>query len=171
MNAALPPPENCERRTGSPVSPARHLLTHRVAVGAYIFRNGKMLLLNRANFPRTYAPPGGRLELHEDPLEGTRREVREETGMEIQILGIAGIWFGRLNDGQPPMLGIDYFARTDTDDVILSDEHTGYLWATREDIRLGRVVTLEKWEFGYRPEALIEAFDLYERCYARESAE
>ncbi|MDD5088408.1 MAG: NUDIX domain-containing protein, partial [bacterium] len=51
--------------------------THRVAVGAYIFRGDRVLLVKRRNPPLTFAPPGGKLHVDEDPVAGLRREVRE----------------------------------------------------------------------------------------------
>jgi ADP-ribose pyrophosphatase YjhB (NUDIX family) len=141
-----------------------------VAVGAYVFHRGRMLLMKRARPPLTYAPPGGHLEIHEDPIEGIRREMREETGLEITILGVAGAWFGSIDNGRPPLLGIDYFAETKSNAVTLSDEHVNFVWVSRDDIVTGRVETLDHWEYGYRPDALLQAFDDYNRLKSRETA-
>jgi len=49
-------------------------------------RNGRVLLARRAHDPRRghWDLPGGFLEETEDPLDGLRREFREETGLEIE---------------------------------------------------------------------------------------
>ena len=57
----------------------------RVGIGVLIFRDGKILLGKRKNKHGAgeYAPPGGKLDHGESFEECARREVREETGMEI----------------------------------------------------------------------------------------
>ena len=49
-------------------------------------RDGRVLLARRANEPRRghWDLPGGFLDETEDPVDGLRREFREETGLEIE---------------------------------------------------------------------------------------
>jgi 8-oxo-dGTP pyrophosphatase MutT (NUDIX family) len=51
----------------------------------YIFHNRKVLLHRHAKLGK-WLPPGGHLEANETPPEGARREVMEETGMEIEFI-------------------------------------------------------------------------------------
>ena len=57
------------------------------AVQALVERDGRLLLARRALEPRRGAwdLPGGFLEEGERPLDGLRRELLEETGLEIAI--------------------------------------------------------------------------------------
>jgi 8-oxo-dGTP diphosphatase len=57
----------------------------RVGMGVLIYKDGKILLGKRKNShgEGEYAPPGGHLEHGESFEEGIKREVREETGIEI----------------------------------------------------------------------------------------
>jgi 8-oxo-dGTP diphosphatase len=137
------------------------LKTHRVAAAAYIFWDGKLLLLRRMNPPKTLVPPGGRLHLDEDPVIGVKREVREETGMEIEIIGVAHTWFGRITNESEPLLAVNYIAHTNTNEPRLSDEHSEFVWAEREQIECGATATIDNEGHGYRKEDLLEAFDLY----------
>jgi 8-oxo-dGTP diphosphatase len=63
-----------------------------VAVSAAIFRNDKLLIVRRAHPPAAglYTLPGGVVELGETLIETVRREVREETNLEIEPLMLAG---------------------------------------------------------------------------------
>lgn len=61
---------------------------------ALVERDGRVLLGRRAYEPSAgrWDVPGGFLEEGEDPLEGLRRELREETGLEIEPTEFLGIW-------------------------------------------------------------------------------
>ena len=134
--------------------------THRIAVGAYIFRDDRVLLVKRCNPPLTFAPPGGRLVVDEEPISGLRREVREETGLEIALLGLAHVWFGSMDGKKPELLCINFTAECEGDDVRLSEEHSDFVWASREDIASGRITTLDEHGFGYQPRDILRAFEL-----------
>lgn len=57
------------------------------AVGGVVIHDGAVLLIKRAFPPRQgeWSLPGGQLELGESLAEGVRREVREETGLEVEV--------------------------------------------------------------------------------------
>ena len=63
-----------------------------LAVSASIFRDGKVLLVQRAHPPAqgAWSVPGGRVEFGEPLHVALAREVMEETGLQIEILGMAG---------------------------------------------------------------------------------
>lgn len=63
------------------------------AVGAIVLRRGSLLLVLRDRPPAagTWSLPGGRVELGESLEEALEREVLEETGIEIDLDGFAGI--------------------------------------------------------------------------------
>lgn len=63
-----------------------------IAVSAAIFRNGRVLIVRRAQPPGAglYTLPGGVVELGETLSEALVREVREETGLEIEPLALVG---------------------------------------------------------------------------------
>jgi 8-oxo-dGTP diphosphatase len=58
---------------------------------------GRVLLARRAHepFKGRWDIPGGFLEEGEHPLDGVRRELREETGLEIEPLEFLGAWVDR----------------------------------------------------------------------------
>ena len=57
-------------------------------VGALVVHGGRALFVREKD---TWLLPGGRLEADETPEAGARREVREETGVEISIDGLGAI--------------------------------------------------------------------------------
>lgn len=64
-----------------------------VGVGAVVLRDHEILLVRRAHAPRQgeWSLPGGRQELGETILEAAHREVAEETGVSIRILGVIDV--------------------------------------------------------------------------------
>jgi 8-oxo-dGTP diphosphatase len=60
-----------------------------LAVSVAIWRDGKALLVRRARAPLAaiWSFPGGVVETGETLAEAAAREVREETGLEVEIVG------------------------------------------------------------------------------------
>ena len=58
-----------------------------VGVGAVVVRDGKALIIKRAHEPRKgeWSLPGGLLELGESLQDAVRREIKEETSLEIAV--------------------------------------------------------------------------------------
>jgi 8-oxo-dGTP diphosphatase len=53
---------------------------------------GRVLLIRRRNPPEGWAIPGGFVDVGEDPLDACRREMKEETGVEVSVEGIGGVY-------------------------------------------------------------------------------
>lgn len=66
---------------------------HSVSVAAAIFdESGEKVLLIKRRDNGNWEPPGGVLELDETIEDGLRREVREETGAEIEVGPLTGVY-------------------------------------------------------------------------------
>ena len=65
-----------------------------VGVGGVVIHNGCALLIRRGSPPLhgEWSIPGGTLELGESILEGIRRELQEETGIEVRVLGLIEVF-------------------------------------------------------------------------------
>jgi ADP-ribose pyrophosphatase YjhB (NUDIX family) len=65
----------------------------RVGVGAVIVEGDRVLLVQRGNEPGRglWAIPGGVLELGETVADAVRREIAEETGLEIETGEVAAV--------------------------------------------------------------------------------
>jgi len=63
------------------------------AVGAIVLEKGELLLIKRDREPARgqWSLPGGHVEWGESLVEACAREVKEETGVDIEVEGLAGI--------------------------------------------------------------------------------
>ena len=115
----------------SPVQPSHPQL----AVSAAIFRDGKLLLVRRARSPGKglYSLPGGRVEFGESLHTALHREVDEETGLRIEIIGLAG-WREVLpaTSGGGHYLIMSFAARWIRGEPHLNDELDDFKWLPPE---------------------------------------
>ena len=65
---------------------------HSVSVAAAIVRGDGRILAIRRRDNGHWEPPGGVLELGESIEDGLRREIREETGLEIEPERLTGVY-------------------------------------------------------------------------------
>jgi ADP-ribose pyrophosphatase YjhB (NUDIX family) len=106
-----------------------------IAVSAAIFRDGKVLLTRRARSPAKgfYSLPGGRVEFGESLHQALAREIDEETGLDIDIIGLAG-W----REVLPAAAGAGHYvimsfaARWVAREPVLNDELDDYRWLAPE---------------------------------------
>ena len=105
-----------------------------LAVSAGIFRDGKILLVRRAREPSkgVYTFPGGRVEFGESLIEAVAREVREETGLVIEVIGLAGFReaLPAKTGGHGHFVILPFAARWVAGEVALNDELDDARWLT-----------------------------------------
>jgi 8-oxo-dGTP diphosphatase len=117
----------------SPVQPSHPQL----AVSAAIFRDDRILLVRRARSPGQgfYSLPGGRVEFGEPLHTALHREVAEETGLKIEIIGLAG-WREVLpgTSGGGHYLIMSFASRWIGNEPVLNDEHDDFKWLAPDAI-------------------------------------
>ncbi|HEY4526876.1 MAG TPA: NUDIX domain-containing protein [Candidatus Paceibacterota bacterium] len=116
----------------------------------YVVFEGKVLL-HMHKIHKMWLPPGGHIELDEDPVEAAVREAKEETGLDVELVGEGKIYdspFGSRDLIMPRFLGrhffdkerthehIDfgYFARTQSADVKHEIEGGEIKWFSRKEL-------------------------------------
>jgi ADP-ribose pyrophosphatase YjhB (NUDIX family) len=73
-----------------------------VGVGGVVIHRGRVLLIRRGTEPLKgeWTIPGGMLELGEELREAARRELKEETGLEVEPLEVITVFDRIMHDGQ-----------------------------------------------------------------------
>ncbi len=108
-----------------------------LAVSAAIFRGQDVLLVRRARSPAKgfYSLPGGRVEFGESLHVALHREVDEETGLKIEIAGLAG-WREVLPGagGGGHYLIMSFAARWTGGEPVLNEELDDFKWLAPDRI-------------------------------------
>lgn len=112
-----------------------------VATKAFIVHNGKILLLRESSKygegtqSGNYDVPGGRIKQGERFDESLSREIKEETGLSVNIgLPFAvNEWRPVVKGEQWQIVGIFFECFSDSDKVVLSEDHDNFLWITPKD--------------------------------------
>jgi 8-oxo-dGTP diphosphatase len=127
-------------------------------VGALIFDRDKILLVERGKEPLKgfWSLPGGVLETGETLEEGIAREVREETGLAVQPVGVLEIFERIIRDAQGApeyhYVLIDYICRIAGGSLAAGDDVSQVAWVPRRMLSTYKVTagTLPVIEKGYR---------------------
>jgi len=111
---------------------------HIIPVTAAIEKGGKFLLVKRSdkedNHPGKWVFPGGKLEKGEDALQGLIREIKEETGLDVEdkVALIRTYTFTR-SDGSNA-IGFNFVLQWKSGDVRLGEGLVDYVWISPEEI-------------------------------------
>jgi ADP-ribose pyrophosphatase YjhB (NUDIX family) len=111
-----------------------------LAVSAAILRDGQVLIVRRARPPAQglYTLPGGAVEAGETLIEALVREVREETGMIIEPIALAGYREAIVRDDDKRVARhyviVAFAARWVAGEPVLGDEIAETLWLRPSEI-------------------------------------
>ena len=99
---------------------------------------GRVLLARRAfePFKGRWDLPGGFLEEGEHPLDALRRELREETGLEVEPLEFLGAWMDRYGGDSTAesTLNLYWTARAVAGEPKAADDVDDLRWFARDEL-------------------------------------
>jgi 8-oxo-dGTP diphosphatase len=111
-----------------------------VGVGGVVIANGRTLLIRRGSAPLEgqWSIPGGMLELGESIIEGVRRELAEETGIEVRVLELIEV-FERVIPGEGGrtryhFVILDYLCEVVSGEAKAASDVTDVAWASEEEL-------------------------------------
>jgi 8-oxo-dGTP diphosphatase len=116
-------------------------ITQRIACKAVIVNDDKILVMREAttydegtNTGR-YHFPGGRINPGEPFLDGLHREIKEETGLEVEVGDplFVGEWFPVIKEVKNQIVAVFFVCKFQGGGVVLSEEHDDYKWVNREE--------------------------------------
>lgn len=111
-----------------------------LAVSAAIVRDGKILVVRRARPPAhgVFTLPGGVVELGETLTQAVTREVREETGMTIEPVALAGFRETVVRDGDDRVerhfVILCFAARWQAGEPVLNEELSEAHWIEEAEL-------------------------------------
>src|SRR5674476_315606 len=106
--------------------------SHSVSVaGVVIDADGRVLVIQRRDNGQWEAP-GGILELDETLEQGVQREVKEETGIQVTVNGLTGV-YKNMNRG---IVALVYRCSIAAGQPRLSSETTSVRWVDRNQINV-----------------------------------
>ena len=129
-----------------------------LGIGALIFDRGRILLVERGREPLKgyWSLPGGVLEIGETLEQGIIREVREETGLEVEPLKMLEIFERIIRDSQGApeyhYVLIDYVCRVTGGSLRAADDASRVAWVPRRLLSTYQITTgtLPVIEKGFR---------------------
>ncbi|MFA7744798.1 NUDIX hydrolase [Salinicoccus roseus] len=108
--------------------------THILATGAYVRNSNDEILLVKT-YNRSWQIPGGQVENGEDLVEAVIREVKEESGIDISVNTIVGMYSNTgtyaWDDGKisvPTKLMVDFDCLAIGEEIRTSEETSEVKW-------------------------------------------
>lgn len=117
-------------------------IIHKIVAGGALVHKGKILIVQRADgedyFPGYWEIPSGKKELLETVKDAAKREYKEETGIDIEIIKPIDVFNYEWEDekGIRDATQINFLVKAATKDVAvkLSDEHQNFAWIKENEI-------------------------------------
>lgn len=115
--------------------------------GALVIQDERVLLVQRAVEPAKgcWDIPGGFLHADEHPIDGMRREINEETGLDIRVLGLLGVYMDRyLFEGEESVtLNHYYIVEPIGGELKAADDVNDYRWFDLDHLPADSMIAFE----------------------------
>jgi 8-oxo-dGTP diphosphatase len=104
-------------------------VTPPVAVDVIIEIGDRIVLIERRNFPRGWAIPGGFVDLGESVEHAAVREMREETSLDVELRALLGVYSRPGRDPRGDTVTIVYLGRASATPKAADDAMRAELFA------------------------------------------
>ncbi|WP_066371617.1 NUDIX hydrolase [Neobacillus fumarioli] len=109
-----------------------------VVVKGLILNEGKVLMVKRSHDDEigggTWECPGGKIKFGEDLEAALVREVKEEVGLNVTVEKILYATTFKTNPARQ-VVTLTYLCSAKNNNVVLSEEHSDYLWAAKDQLK------------------------------------
>ncbi|MGP4104964.1 NUDIX hydrolase [Nonomuraea sp. KM90] len=103
---------------------------HSVSVAGIVLDPAGRALLIRPRDNSHWEPPGGVLELAESIHDGLCREVKEETGLDVEPIDLTGV-YKNMDRG---VVALVFRCAMTGGELSINNEVSGFHWATPDDV-------------------------------------
>ena len=114
---------------------------HIVAVGAFVENGNNEILLVKTRRTGHWVFPGGQVEVGENLIDGVSREVKEESGIDVNVSRLVGITSKTgTYEGQsgvkevPTKVILDFVCEPISGELTTSDETSDSRWVPKEEV-------------------------------------
>lgn len=147
------------------------VIRHFTSTGFVIHKN--CLLLHWHGKVKAWLPPGGHIEKNEDPCQTLKREILEETGLEVEIVNFDlnlgfkypeqlpapfTILVEDIEDretGKHQHIDMIYFCRPITSETGLQALKPGWIWVEKKDLDNGVPLKNDQGDLDTPPEDVL----------------
>jgi ADP-ribose pyrophosphatase YjhB (NUDIX family) len=104
-----------------------------VGVGVVVIDDDRILLVQRAGDPGRglWAVPGGKVRFGESLRDAARREVEEETGLDVDIGDV--VWVGEVVEGEYHIVLVDFAGSVRSGDLAAGDDADDVRWVSLDE--------------------------------------
>ena len=119
------------------------------SVSAIIVKNKSFITLKRAQLDEfgkkgSWTLPCGRIKINENPEKAVKREIKEETNINVAVLKPLGTWMFKKEDTW--RVSVCYLCKFKSGEVKLSKEHSDFSWINFSELNKTK---LDKWIKDY----------------------
>jgi len=110
------------------------LVVQKIVVGGVVIRAGKALILQRSPdekiYPGLWELPSGKREIQEQTLKALKREILEETGLQVKSQKLLSVFDYKIKKPNEirDSVQVNFLVRVKPGSVQVSHEHTNFAW-------------------------------------------
>ena len=112
-----------------------------ITVDAVIIYKDKIVLIKRKNppFKDHYALPGGFVEYGETTEDACKREAKEETGLDVEIIDLIGVYSDPKRDPRGHTITIAYLCKPKSTEISAGSDAKYAMWMDLKDVIEGKI--------------------------------